>query len=424
MILTQIRSSLPLIVVLTGSAISAAEPAHPEHPIYAATLDQLTAEAVAEVNTAVAGIRGWVEKVRPADGSRGRFRWSVDAVHPVNFPSTAYIIEALEYVGIVDDVITAEDRRQGIDWIRSTRSADGSYHDPHIPLELTNKAKWILRRYGADELQEAQRPFPKPFPQRDEAAAISVDWVKAQYREFSPWGAGSRVNRHMRWLLIWHLDGKISIDPLIESLRFVYSIQDPETGLFASKNSLQDRINGTMKIYGFTQYKLELPVPYAEQIIDTVLDGRMLRADYGQHGADGCNELDNWMVLAEAARTTNGYRAEEIKKLAAYRIVQILRHHQKPDGGISARSTTCQRLWNNVEMAPAKAQGDALGFATLTRCVSVGIQLLGIEGQTSWTGQRGWDPADIPESPELQRKIAALVFPSGVPSSAEGPSGR
>ena len=218
----------------------------------------------------------------------------------------------------------------------------------------------------------------------------------------------------MRWLLIWHMDGNISIDPLIESLRFVYSIQDPKTGLFDSKDSIQDRINGTMKIFGFTQNKLDLPMPYAERIIDTVLDGRMLRADYGQHGADGCNELDNWMVLAEAVRKTNGYRAEEVKKLAAFRITQILRHHRQSDGGISSRSTTCQQLWNNIEMAPAKPQGDALGFALLTRSVSAGIQLLDIEDQTSWTGQRGWDRTDPPMPAKIQRKIASLVFPPGV----------
>ncbi len=419
MLQARLRRVLSLTFALTCGGVGAAEPAHPEHPIYATTLDQLTTEALAEVNTTAEGIKSWVEKVRPADGSRGRFRWSVDATHPANFPSTAYVLESLEYIGMFDEVITAEDRRQGIEWIYSTRTPDGSYRDSSIPLDLTKKAQWILGRYGVDERQEPQLPFPKPFPQLDEAEAISVDWVKAQYEEFSPWGAGSRVSRHLRWLLTWYLDGKISIDPLVESLRFVYSIQDPTTGQFSNKDSIQDRINGTMKMFGFTQNKLEMPIPYAERMIDTVLDQRMLRADYGRNGADGCNELDNWMVLAEAARQTNGFRDEEIKKLAAYRIVQILRHHKKPDGGISSSSSTCQRLWNDVEMAPAKAQGDALGLATLTRSVSVCIQLLGVEGQTSWTGQRGWDRTDPPAPVEVQRKIAALVFPSGVPEEAQ-----
>ena len=147
------------------------------------------------------------------------------------------------------------------------------------------------------------------------------------------------------------------------------------------------------------------------EIIDTVLDQRMLRPDYDRAGG-GCDELDNWMVISGTCRKTDGYRQEEIRKLAAHRIVRILRAHRSPDGGLSARANVCQTHWNNVEMAPPKFQGDALGLATLTRSVSVCVRLLGVEERTEWTGQRGWDPTDR-EAPEaIRRQIATLVFGS------------
>ena len=62
-------------------------------------------------------------------------------------------------------------------------------------------------------------------------------------------------------------------------------------------------------------------------------------------------------------------------------------------------------------MAPAKAQGDALGLAALSRSVSVCVRLMQIEDKTTWTGQRGWDPSDRTEVELLRRKIESLVFP-------------
>ena len=380
-----------------------------DHPIYKESLETLTERAIEELNAAADGIKAWVNKIRPADGSRGRFRWAVECNHPANFPSTAYILEGLDYVGIFDEVITEEDRKAGIEWILSTRKPNGDYHDAAIPI-AGRKGSWILARYRNDRSEGAVNWLGKPYPTLEESEEKSVEWIKSQYRQLNPWGSGSRANRHMRRLLYWHQQGKISIDPLVDSLKFVYSIQDPETGLFDSKNSIQDRANGTMKIFGFTQNKLDLPIPYAQKIIDTVLDQRMLTPEYDRQGARGCGELDNWMVISETVRKIGGYRKEEIRKLAAHRIVCILRLHRKPDGGLSASADCCQTGWNGVEMAPAKPQGDALALATLTRSVSVCVRLLGIADKSVWTGQRGWDPSDRPAPEEMQRKIASLVF--------------
>ena len=396
-------------LTLAGSIVGAQTQDTKDHPIYKEPLEVLTERAVAELNKSVEGFEAWVGKVRPEDGARGRFRWAIEANHPPNFPATAYILEGLDYVGIFDKVITDEDRKAGIEWIVSTRRPDGNYYDAAVPLG-SRKSSWILARYKNDRTKGAVNWLGKPYPSLAESEEVSVEWTKGQCRELNPWGWGSRVNRHMRRLLYWHQQGEISLDPLVDSLKYVYSLQDPETGLCDRKSSIQDRINGTMKLFGFTQNKLDLPIPHAKKIIDTVLDRRMLTPEYDRLGADACNELDNWMVISETCRKTGSYRREEIRKLAAHRIVFMLRHHQQPDGGLSSRPDCCQTGWNGIEMAPAKPQGDALAFATLTRSISVCVRLSDVGDKTVWTGRRGWDPTDRPAPTELQRKIASLVF--------------
>lgn len=110
-----------LFMACPGAACGADPLENPGHPIYRESLEVLTDRAVDALNTAVDRINACVEKVRPGDGFRDRFRWAVDVRHPGNSPCTKYILEGLGYVGIYDQATAKEDRRAGIAWILSTR---------------------------------------------------------------------------------------------------------------------------------------------------------------------------------------------------------------------------------------------------------------------------------------------------------------
>ena len=408
-----------LVCLVLASSVFGTEPEkHADHPIYQESLEVLTERAVNELNGAAEGIKAWVKEVRPADGSRGRFRWAVEANHAANYVSTSYILEGLDYVGIYDEVITAEDREAGIEWILSTRRPDGSYHDAAMP-EGSRKAVWTLARYR-DELATGPDPYTslgKPYPQPHEIEEKAAAWLKTQWDELNPWAAGSRTSRPLLNMLHLYKKGEISIDPLVESLRYLYSIQDPKTGMFGSKKwSMETRINGNMKVFGATQGVLDLPLPYAQRNIDSVLS-EMLKPGYD---GVGCSELDKWMVLSEAMRKANGYRKEEVQKLAAHSMIRILRDHRAPDGGLSAGTKSCQTGWGGVSMAPAEFQGDALGLALLSRAVSVCVYILNDQEAGSignWEGNRGWDPSFRPISKELRDELVLRVFPSDAGSA-------
>ena len=177
----------------------------------------------------------------------------------------------------------------------------------------------------------------------------------------------------------------MTLDPLIEALNHTYSIQDPESGLWGDPAlRLQNRINGTFKLFGFMRNQLDLPLHHAEKMVDRVFD-RFYDLDYDQ-SSGGCDEFDNWYVILHALPQTDNYRGEEVEKMAAYRISAVLDQFSKPDGGISFLPNVCQAAWIGFDMAPVLPQGDAMRLGLITSGVCTCVELCGLVGETTWQG--------------------------------------
>jgi len=412
------------LLALAAVGAVAADPPQ-THPIYSETLEALTRTAVRELRASTEGIRRWAQAVRPHDGRPGRFRWAIDSYHEGDVGSTRYVLRGLRDAGVFDDVITVRDRGAGIAWIRSLHAGQGMFRDPLLVKpgdKLQQGQQEVLNRYAREILEEYDAAAsdmppsspPPDWPQASNAETRAVAWIKALPWSTNPWHAGSWAGKMMNWLLIWHREGKISSAPLVEALRFVYATQDPATGLWGpSTVSVQNRINGAFKLFFFLRDRADLPVPHARQVVDSVLARMLLDPSYYE-ARGGCDELDNLLVVAQAAEMVGGYRREEIRKLAAYNIAHVLRSHRKPDGGLSYYPDRSLGSWVGWEMAPGKAQGDAIGLHTLSSGITIAIDLLGIEGQTSW---RAYGLSRLPgkTSPEiiaLSRKLARQVLGS------------
>lgn len=396
------------------------------HPMHEQAMETLVARAVDRLRQSTDGLIDWCGRVRAADGAPGRFRWAIKTTREANVAATAYLLGALHRMGITDRVITEADRSEGIAWVTAMDRGDGHYYDPALldrrtpgwPADkpwpdaamlggVDQYARNVLRNYVGGAVPES---LPPPgWPQPEDGPAAALEFIRTRPYETHAWGACSHAMRMATWLLHWYQQGRMPLDPCIEALRFFYSIQDPETGLWGGKRSpLFDRINGTFKLFPLIREELNLPLPHADKLIDQVLS-EFYRSDYDEK-VGACDDWDNWYVIALALdQAPAGYRADEIRKLAAYRIPRTFDLFGKPDGGLSYNPSHCTTSWIGFDMAPAIAQSDVMGPGILCAGINVCIDLLGLHKASSWTGE--WRMRKTVDE-ALRQEIVSRVFGS------------
>jgi|GEM_PF-2568727 len=385
-----------------------------EHPVRKESLETLTGRALAALREGSDGMAAWANAMRE---SPGRFRWAAETTRCANIAATSYLIGGLTKMGLIDRVLTAEDYREGLAWVLAMRAGGGQFHDPALLgrrtpgwpddrpwpdsamlLGVSQYAGSVLAHYSRrpDALLPAQPP--PGWPQAEDGPEKALEFIRTRPYAESAWGACSHAMRMATWLLHWRLEGRISLDPLIEALRFFFSIQDERTGLWGSAAQPKFvRINGTFKLFPLIREELDLPLPHAEKIIDQVLE-EFYRPDYDET-VGACDEWDNWYVLALAREeAAAGYREDEIQKMAAHRIARTLEIFRKPDGGLSYSPQSCVTNWIGFDMAPELPQSDVMGPGILACGINVCIDLLGLRDATEWTGEwrmRQRQPAEL-----------------------------
>ena len=370
-------------------------------------LDTLRTRALEALERQRAGLADWVSRVRGEEGRAGRFRWAKQTTRGANVGATNYVLGALIHSGLFDHAITEEDANAGIAWIDALEGEAGQFHDPALldrpPPGWPQGEPWpspamqqavnqyatsVRRRYqgGMAERHGDLRP-PAGWPQPEDGPQAALAWIKTRPYDENAWSACSHAMRMASLMLQWHKDGWFGIDPVIEAVRFFYEIQDPETGLWGTPDQRKNvRINGTFKLFPLLREQLDLPIPHAERVIDQVI-AEWGRPDYDER-ASGCDEWDNWYVVALLRPLVPEHRGDEIERIAAYRIARTVEVFGQPDGGLSFHPGVASRHWNGFDMIEgAVAQSDAQGAATLSRGLTVCVDLAGLNGATSWTDQ-------------------------------------
>jgi hypothetical protein len=391
------------------------------HPIKNESLESLKERAIEQLNAINERVKLWIEKVRP-EGKLGRFKWAIKTIRDENIAATAYLLGALKKMGIYDDVITEEDKKAGIEWVQAMNIGNEQYIDPALynrkapgwkdgepwpspamKVGVNQYSQSVLIGYGIN-IELPPSPPPNEWPQSDDPEG-AIEWIKTRPWNTDAWGAGSHAMRMATWLLQWYKEGKITIEPLIKALKYFYEIQDKETGLWGAKSLIKsNRINGTFKLFPLMRDQLDLPLPYAEKIIDEVMD-EFYRPDY-EKTLGACDEWDNWYVIALSLGETDNYRRDEIMKMAGYRIIRILELFGKDDDGLSYSPDSCVTNWIGFDMANSLPQGDVMGPGILSSGINVCVDLLGINNITSWTGD--WHLRKRDDS-ELREKIISLL---------------
>ena len=378
-------------------------------------LESFRDDAVDGLNRAAEGFVRWADRVRDAQAPF-RFRWAVNSLRDADVASTSYILGGLNNAGVLDQVLGEEQKTPGAAWIKSLEVGENSYADPSLlaykpPMWDDAKEAWpptgahkeamnqyargCLRYYLDEKIDAIQGPPPPDWPQLEEADRV-LEWIKTVEPNWS-W-----IGRMIRRLMDWHLDGRISIDPLVDCVKYAYTRQDPETGFWG------EGIQRSFKILISVFEPMGLTVYHADRLIDSVL-ATVYHPDYDQD-LFPCEEFDAFYDIAVAWNHVEGYREEEILKLAAHRISYILDTHLQADEGLASYPDRCIPTWLSWDMAPVEAQADAFGMAIFGAGFSICVDLLGIAVRTGWTGHwRYRHSQDDRQYAALGRKLKELL---------------
>jgi hypothetical protein len=351
-------------------------------------LENRTIEALSK---AADDLVSWMDIVRDADAP-WRFRWAKESVRNSNVAATNYILAAAQRCGVLDQVLTPEQKQKGVEWIRSLELDENVYTEPALlnrkPPDWTDDeeswppdgahqeaisqyARGCLRFYGTERLDQLAGPPPPTWPQKGDTDVI--DWIKKVEPNWS-W-----IGRIIHRLVSWCHEGSISKELLRECMDYAHSRQDPETGFW--NNGIQT----TFKLLITVHDPMELPVPLPEKIIDSVL--RVMAKPTYDDNLFPCEEFDAFYDLAIAWTSAPGYREEEIRRLAASRICYILESHTQEDRGLSSYTDHCIPTWLKWDMAPALPQGDAFGWGIFGAGINICVDMLGIADRVPWTGK-------------------------------------
>ena len=253
-------------------------------------------------------------------------------------------------------------------------------------LGAMNAYARVVLGYCVDGLSSLPPSQPPPgWPQADADPADMVAWIRARPFDKNAWGSGSHAKGMITHMLQWHRDGRLTLDPVIDAIGFLYDIQDPSTGLWGTADQpLNVRINGTFKLLTLLRESLKLPIPQVEAMIDAVAS-EFDRSDY-ETNVSACDEWDNLYVLALAAEQANDAQVARVREISEHRLLRSLVLFSQPDGGFSFTRNRCQHDWVGFDMAPRRPQADAMGLGVLSSGINVCVDLLGLHDASPWTG--------------------------------------
>ena len=363
-------------------------------------LETATDDAVKAILGARERFKKWIDTIRPEDGPLGRFHWAVEHTRDASIPSTGYALGGIVMMGLFDEIITDQDRSEGTEWIMSHYVGDGQFRDPALldrvspgwpkekewpspaMLESANGYAYAsLTKYGAQEIPVRQPA--KGLLDADGWQAM-LKYITTRDIDESPWGEGSHAGRMCLYLAREHKEGNAPIEAVVAAAEFLLEKQDPETGLWGRPGlPLNRRLNGAYKLFGFLRCTLDLPLPHAEKLLDSGFEHFYL-PDHDEK-IDSCSEWDALMVMRELQPLIGDYRQEELRKLAAYRIVRIVELAQQPDGGFSGTRTCCTTGFNGFDMAPPILQGD-VHAGIFAQAIGECVDMLGIQKRSETPG--------------------------------------
>ncbi|MBI5879684.1 MAG: hypothetical protein HZB53_18720 [Chloroflexi bacterium] len=265
----------------------------------------------------------------------------------VTLSASIFAAMTLHYIGALQEVSTADERRNWADFINGWQDPNtGLYNGPEIARDDI-LATSVDSHYLAMHLTGMVLPALELLGQQPRHRLAYIDeyadpdnllaWLNQ--RDFrNAWLEGNKlliVGQGLTWLADKQ-SHPTAAQALTTWFDWLDSKQDPRTGLWGT-----DLCDAHTALYGAAHQLIvyfyhERPVKYAERIIDTIL--ALQHTDGGFHIAGGggaCEDVDAIDTLVNLYQRT-GYRAADVKSALKRALGSIL-DKQMPDGGFVYR---------------------------------------------------------------------------------------
>ena len=280
---------------------------------------------------------------------------------------------------------------EAVNFIKSFNREDGTFSDRLInvlswPNIISYNLKNLsLRRNKQIQLAETRQSISvlnlySQYPlysYRLEAMTINELENKLEELNWSnPWDGGSHFSHLLFYLNQSNLDNK---PYLIEhAIKWIDKIQNHSDGFwFRGKPTLQQKINGAMKIITGLNIVDKMRINYPELIIDS-----LLAAKNDKHACDNFNII--YVLKYCSNKTNNGYRMSDIKNFTIDRLNIYKNYYHPKTGGFSFNRNKSSTTYYGARIARGKSEPDIHGTVMFLWGISIITQILGINAELKY----------------------------------------
>jgi len=309
--------------------------------------------------------------------------------------NTVFAIKIYYTLDVLKD-LPEEEKLAMADFIKNFQKEDGTIYDP-----LIKKRAFLKEKLSAIKNLSFSNFFHQQTIRAETRQAISAlkllsDRPTVHYEKFPKtkkgvesyldnlnwenlWGAGS----HFSHLIFFLKNSDLEIkEELIDcAVDWINKLQSAEDGCWYLCNStLQQKINGAMKVITGLKVAEKLNFKHPERLIDLCL-----KAKNDEHACDNFNIIYVLHYASKAAE--NNYRLEEIKEFALNRL-QIYNGYYFPEiGGFSFLQNKANVYYYGAKITKGLNEPDIHGTCMFLWGISIIAQVLGIDKELEFKEQ-------------------------------------
>ncbi|MBI4437472.1 hypothetical protein HY631_00800 [Candidatus Uhrbacteria bacterium] len=303
--------------------------------------------------------------------------------------NTVFAIKSYFTLGQLD-TLPERTRTDMVDFVKSFQSTNGSFFDPIVYRrsfwrdklsafkhhdfnnafhQQTKRAetRQALSALGllGEQLGQAPADTPKTEQEIDRYLA-RLDWTK-------PWGAGSHFS-HLLFFLA-HSQREEAPSLITHAVRWIATLQrSSDGGWYAGSPSLQQKINGAMKVITGLKAADRLSIHEPRRLIDMALGV--------SNDAQACDHFNVIYVLKYADEAVeHSYRHDEITSFAVNRLAQYRSHYWPEQGGFSYFLGKANNIYYNAAVSRGLPEPDIHGTVLFLWGIALIAQILGREAE-------------------------------------------
>lgn len=216
-------------------------------------------------------------------------------------------------------------------------------------------------------LGHAPRIYPDDLPRDPERITRyleGLDWTH-------PWSAGSHFS-HLLFFLA-HSDKAQKQELITTAIAWLARLQDAQTGCWFKGNpSLQQKINGAMKVLTGLKVANRVTIANPQRLIDTALGA--------SNDRQACDHFNVIYVLKYAREAVGKcYREEEIRSFVLDRLEQYQSYYWPEVGGFSYFLGKSNNIYYNAAVSQGLTEPDIHGTVLFLWGIALIAQIIGIE---------------------------------------------